>query len=100
MRGRLTLLAGSLAAMAGSVALAAPAPAPPAPLDPKAILNGACVMCHGVDFIAEHRKDREDWDFTVRRMMDKGADLGPDEHTALVDYLARTYPKTTAPPPP
>ena len=65
-----------------------------------AILNDACTMCHGVDFIAEHRKDRDDWDFTVRRMIDKGADLNPDEAASLIDYLAKTYPKPTAPPPP
>ena len=90
------------AVLAGTAAWAAQPPAdqPHPPVDPKAILNGVCVMCHGVDFIAEHRKDREDWDFTVRRMMDKGADLSPDEQAVLVDYLAKTYPKPTAAPPP
>lgn len=88
-------------ALAGSVAWAAQAPqgqpqGEPPP-DPKAILNGACTMCHGVDFIAEHRKDRDDWDFTVHRMMDKGADLDPDSAALLIDYLAKTYPKPTAP---
>jgi cytochrome c5 len=103
MRWRLIVAAGVATALAASIAVAAQAPAsqpPPPPLDPVAILNGACAMCHGVDFIAEHRKDHDDWDFTVRRMMDKGADLDPDEAAALIDYLAKTYPKPSAAPPP
>ncbi|HEY3948092.1 hypothetical protein [Phenylobacterium sp.] len=122
MRPRLVLTVGMAAALAATIAVAAQAPqgqppqpqsqgqppsqpqSPPQaaqpPLDPVAILNGACTMCHGVDFIAEHRKDHDDWDFTVHRMMDKGADLQPDEATALIDYLAKTYPKPAAPTPP
>jgi hypothetical protein len=85
----------------GSLAWAAqpPAPAPPeqpkaadeGPSDPREILQGACGMCHGVDFIVEHRKNRDDWDFTVRRMMDKGAELNPDDAAVLVDFLAKNY---------
>jgi len=70
----------------------APAQAPPPP-DPAAIVMGACTACHGLDFIAEHRKDRDGWDFTVRRMIDKGAELDFDAVPLVVDYLARTYPK-------
>lgn len=71
-------------------------PAPPPPPDPKAILEGACTMCHGLDFITERRKSHDDWQATVSRMMDKGASLGPDEAAALVDYLAKTYPAADA----
>lgn len=103
-----SILAGGVAAAAliGSLAVAAQPPQGQAqpPPDPQAILRGVCTSCHGVDFIAEHRKDRDDWDFTVRRMMDKGADLSPDEADLLTDYLAKTYPKpapaaATSPPP-
>ena len=90
-RGAVALAVFS-AVFATSLAWAAqPPPAPNPPPDPRDILNGACTMCHGVDFIVEHRKDRDDWDFTVHRMMDKGAELTPDDAALLVDYLAKTY---------
>jgi len=100
------LVAGALLAFAGSVALAqapsAPPPAnPPAPAteapDGKAILEGACTSCHGVDFIAERRKSRDDWEFTVSRMIDKGAALDEASAAVLVDYLAKTYPAEPKP---
>ncbi|HEY8004023.1 MAG TPA: hypothetical protein VIE16_07335 [Phenylobacterium sp.] len=98
-------------AVLGSVAWAAQPPTSQAPAvqpppeaqpqpsrpDPKDILEGVCSGCHGVDFIAEHRKSHDDWDFTVHRMMDKGAELSPDEADALVDYLAKTYPAEAKP---
>ena len=101
------VVAGAVAAaaFAGSLAWAAqppqsqPAPADQAPPDPRDILKGACATCHGVDFIVQHRKDRDDWDFTVRRMMDKGAELTPDDAALLVDYLAKTYPPLEDAPP-
>lgn len=100
MRARLILAVGAAAALAASIAWAAQVPEgqPQPPPDGKAILEGACTMCHGVDFIVERRKDRDAWDFTVHRMMDKGADLSVDEADLLIDYLARTYPKPAAPP--
>lgn len=97
--------AAATVALVGSIAAAqapAPPPAPP-PADGKAILEGACTSCHGVDFIGEKRKTRDGWDFTVHRMMDRGADVSVDEVEVLVDYLAKTYPaqaKPSAAPPP
>jgi mono/diheme cytochrome c family protein len=101
--------------MAASLALMAAAPAPqpsPAPqtvpqtaaqtapteADAKAILESACSTCHGVDFITERRKSREDWAFTVNQMISRGAELSPEETALVVDYLARAYPKDTPPP--
>lgn len=87
------------AVLAASLARAQdPAPAQPSPPpDAKLIVEGACTACHGLDFIAEHRKDHDDWDFTVRRMIDKGADLYVDDIPLVVDYLAKTFPKPDAP---
>ncbi|MBS0334475.1 MAG: hypothetical protein JSS35_17030 [Proteobacteria bacterium] len=96
------------AAGAGQPPSPAPAQVPPTPVapaqaqpavDPAAVLQGVCSMCHGVDFITERRKDRDGWDFTVHRMIDKGADLDPDTAALLVDYLAKTYPKPADPAP-
>jgi mono/diheme cytochrome c family protein len=104
-----TIVVATLAACVGGVAMAtlalaqeppAPAQTPPAPQaapDPKAVLEGACSSCHGVDFITEHRKTREDWDFTVKVMINRGAELDPDTAALLVDYLAKTYPADPKP---
>jgi len=100
-------LAAASIAMALSSALAVslaraqdPPPAPPAQppaAEAKDIVQGACTACHGLDFIGEHRKDHDGWDFTVRRMIDKGADLGVDDIPLVVDYLAKTFPKPDSP---
>lgn len=90
------MLRTGIAALAAALAWTQdPTPAPPQP-DGAAIVQGVCTACHGLDFIGEHRKDRDDWDFTVRRMMDKGAELGVDDIPAVVDYLAKTFPKPVA----
>jgi cytochrome c5 len=74
----------------------APTPQPQGTPDAKAILESACTSCHGLDFITEKRKDRPDWEFTVNQMISRGADLNPDEAAAVIDYLAKTYPRTPA----
>jgi mono/diheme cytochrome c family protein len=98
------LLAAAAPALVAYAQEPAPASAPAPPTEPapdaKAILEGVCTSCHGADFIAEHRKSRDDWDFTVRRMIDKGADLDPDTAQLLVDYLAKTYPPAEKSSPP
>ena len=90
--------AGFAAAVVGiiGVSAASRSSAPPIespPPDVAANVTGVCTGCHGLDFIAEHRKDRDGWDFTVRRMIDKGAGLDFEDIPRVVDYLARTYPK-------
>ena len=96
-----TVAAGLALASALAVSLARaqdPPPAQPAPppAEAKDIVQGVCTACHGLDFIGEHRKDHDGWDFTVRRMIDKGADLGVDDIPLVVDYLAKTFPKAEA----
>ena len=100
---RFGLIAAGLA-LAASTALAQPQAQTPPPAeqqapDAKAIVEGACTMCHGLDFIAERRKSHDDWEFTVRRMMDKGAALDEGAFDLVVDYLAKTYPAPPKPAP-
>jgi hypothetical protein len=104
-----TIMGVTLVACAGAVALATfavaqeppapqtPPPAPQAAPDPKAVLESACTSCHGLDFITEHRKTRDGWDFTVKTMINRGADLDPDTAALVIDYLAKTYPAEDKP---
>ena len=105
---RIRLIPLALAAMAVSAAAAAqppepqPAPAPPAPpteAQVKALFESACSTCHDTAFVGEHKMSRADWDWTVSKMISRGAELSPDEQTLVVDYLAKTYPAPDKPAP-
>jgi cytochrome c5 len=71
---------------AGPAATSAPAAA-----DGAALLQERCTVCHSADRITQARKTSTEWDTTVTRMIDKGAQLNSEEKTVLVDYLAATY---------
>jgi cytochrome c5 len=67
-------------------------PAPSA-LDGQALVQKACTSCHTVSRIQNAGKTADDWKTTVQRMVGKGAQLNADEQQAVIDYLAKTYPK-------
>jgi len=57
----------------------------------KALLQERCTSCHGLDRTTSATKTREEWEKTVTRMVQKGAELNEEEMTILIDYLAETY---------
>jgi cytochrome c5 len=59
--------------------------------DGAALLQERCTVCHSTDRITQAQKTSTEWDTTVTRMIDKGAQLTSDEKKILVDYLAATY---------
>jgi len=64
----------------------------------KAIVNGACTSCHGVDLITAKSASRADWAGTVDRMKTYGVTLDAAQTTTVVDYLAKSFgPKGAAP---
>jgi cytochrome c5 len=96
---------------------AAPAPSPdagapstPAPAkavvelpegDGKAIATENCQACHKLTNLTKAHKDLDDWKETVQTMIDRGANVSPDQVDTLVQYLAKNFgPKdATAPVP-
>jgi cytochrome c5 len=74
---------------APSSATALPAVTPA--LDGATLLETRCSVCHSADRARQAKKTREQWDQTVTRMIDKGAQLTEAEKTVLLDYLAKTY---------
>jgi cytochrome c5 len=77
---------------------AAPAPAaPPAgqtaasDTEAKAILDGACASCHGVDLVTNKKADKTEWANVVERMKTYGMSLTAAQTTLIVDYLAKMY---------
>jgi mono/diheme cytochrome c family protein len=55
------------------------------------LLEGRCARCHGLDLVRAASKTQAEWEATVERMRDKGAELTDAEAQTLVDYLAETY---------
>lgn len=69
---------------------APPAEEPPA-IDGATLLEERCTQCHDLERTTQKRKTREEWEQTVVRMVNKGANLTEDEQKILIDYLAETY---------
>jgi len=60
-------------------------------VDGETLLQERCTECHGLDRTTSQEKTRAEWEATVSRMVNQGAELNEDEKTVLVDYLAETY---------
>jgi cytochrome c5 len=52
----------------------------------------ACLVCHEADLIAAQRLTRAGWTREVDKMIRWGAAVPEAEKTALLDYLATTFP--------
>ena len=57
----------------------------------EALLEARCSTCHSADRSKQATKTRDEWDQTVSRMIDKGAQLTEAEKAVLVDYLTEMY---------
>jgi cytochrome c5 len=105
------------AADASAANPAAPAPSPdaaapstPAPAkavvelpegDGKAIATENCQACHRLTNLTKAHKDLDDWKETVQTMIDRGANVSPDQVDTLVQYLAKNFgPKDASAPAP
>ncbi len=62
------------------------------PVDPgEKLVNTVCVSCHELRPIETTALDKEGWTKVVADMMDKGAEVKPDDVAVLVKYLAAAY---------
>jgi mono/diheme cytochrome c family protein len=73
------------APVAGS---AAPTP-PPGPA--LVVINERCSTCHSTASVFNQRRSADDWAATVQLMVDRGADLTPDDMTMVIGYLATNF---------
>lgn len=64
---------------------------PKSSLDPAALLEERCGVCHSSAIPKNARKSKSDWQETVSRMIAKGAKLSPEEKKVLVKHLAEIY---------
>jgi sulfite dehydrogenase len=76
------------------------------PEPPRTLMNGKgvelttarCVICHDAQHITRARLSREEWEFNVRNMIERGAPITPEEIRPIVDYLATYYNRDVPPP--
>lgn len=72
------------------------APAPPGPA--LVVINERCSTCHTTASVFNQRLSADDWAATVQLMVDRGADLSPDDMNMVIDYLAANFgPEPTKP---
>jgi cytochrome c5 len=55
------------------------------------LLESRCSVCHDSAWAKGAKKNAEQWETTVTRMMGKGAKLSGAEKKTLVSYLAKAY---------
>jgi cytochrome c5 len=55
------------------------------------IQNASCLGCHDLRPIQTQALDKEGWAKMVASMVDKGAEVKPDEMPVLLDYLVKTH---------
>lgn len=57
----------------------------------KAIATENCQACHKLTNLTKAHKNLDDWKDTVQTMIDRGANVPPDEVDTLVQYLAKNF---------
>jgi mono/diheme cytochrome c family protein len=72
-------------------AAAAPATAEPPAGPGLAIIKERCSVCHTTASVFNQHRAPDDWAATVQLMVDRGAELSPDETNIVIDYLANNY---------
>ncbi|MET3825411.1 hypothetical protein ABIC16_001104 [Sphingomonas sp. PvP055] len=69
----------------------APPTAPPPALPPGpglVLINERCGFCHATTQATGVRKTRANWEAVMQSMVDRGAELTPEEQAVVTDYLA------------
>jgi len=59
----------------------------------KSIVESRCIACHTINRVNTARYDRAGWEATVQMMVNRGAQISPDEQKLAVDYLVSAFPK-------
>jgi mono/diheme cytochrome c family protein len=85
------ILAGVLLAACGSSSSSSASSGGGSASDGQVLMQQRCSVCHGVNRVTSSQKTADQWKVTVDRMINKGAQLAPQEEQTLVTYLAETY---------
>lgn len=85
-----------LLAAGGGVTVAAQQPAAPPPGPGLELVNERCGFCHTTNQVFTARKTGAEWPAVVQSMVDRGAELSPEEQKTMSDYLAANFATDTA----
>lgn len=96
----LSLIAVAQESAPTPAAPAAPAASTPAPKpqvvlpdgEGKDIVAKKCTVCHTPVRIVQSARSEDEWRDLVQTMIDRGADVSPDEQEAVVKYLSKNFP--------
>jgi hypothetical protein len=67
---------------------------PPGPIGPLPagrhvdIVAARCIVCHGLELVAQQRQDRAGWQVIVDRMDTYGVPIPPEDKKVILDYLS------------
>ncbi|CUS46046.1 hypothetical protein MGWOODY_Smn2501 [hydrothermal vent metagenome] len=84
-------LAFAVMATRGLEAQSAPAAPVPPPGPALVVINERCSTCHSTASVFNQHRSADDWATTVQLMVDRGADLTPDDMNMVIDYLAANF---------
>ena len=57
----------------------------------KEVVEEHCTVCHGTANFTSSRFSRQDWEFVVNDMIDRGALINEDDARIIVDYLTEQF---------
>jgi cytochrome c-type biogenesis protein CcmH/NrfF len=60
-------------------------------LDGATLVQQRCTVCHSLSRIESSHHSATEWQTIVDSMIQRGAQLTPEEETAVLNYLAATY---------
>src|SRR5579862_2618549 len=59
----------------------------------KEIVMKVCTTCHGIDHFTGKKKTKDEWNDTVDKMAQRGAQASDEEFDKIVAYLAANFGK-------
>jgi len=83
----LARLVASAGALLGAAAITAQQPATPVPGAGLDLINERCGSCHTTNQVFATNKTAAEWPGLVQAMIDRGAELSPEEQKVVSDYV-------------
>ncbi len=60
------------------------------------LVASRCASCHALNILSANPHTADEWSEVAEKMVQRGAKASDDELDIMVDYLAKSFPKTDA----
>ena len=87
----LIIMAGTMLASCGSSSTTASSSSGGGSNAGATLMQTRCSVCHSLDRVTSAHKTADQWKISVDRMINRGAQLSPEEEQTLINYLAQNY---------